>query len=126
MRKINAIILAVIYSILSTGIVVTLHYCHNHFSDFKVYGTFDSGCCESECGISNDCCTFDTISGKITQEHVSADNNKSHSPKEILVMHFTLEPDLVEEASVPVCSIIFDSSPPDDIPILNCSLTFYG
>lgn len=105
--------------------MVTLHYCHNHFSDFKVYGTYEDGCCESNCGFSHKCCTFETISGKITQEHVTSDKDTVSSPKELLAGIFTFEP-RPKEQFLAIVPFIINSSPPKDIPILNCSLTFYG
>lgn len=92
MRKVLALVLMLLYGISSSGMLLTLHYCHQDLSSFSLYSSETSSCCcdedantsvASECNApfnnsyqfgelnikdNDDCCNTTVLKAKINNE----------------------------------------------------------
>lgn len=68
MKRLTAIILALIYIAATSGLVINTHYCMGEVAEIA-FGTSDSATCET-CGMENEgCCHDDLQVIKLTENH---------------------------------------------------------
>jgi len=73
-KKSIAMIVMMIYGLLSVGIQLHLHYCCGKLSDVAFFHSYD-GCADEDCGSCNlgkKCCQFEDVSFKIDDSHSSS------------------------------------------------------
>ena len=55
MQKFIAILFAFIYLLLSTGLVINVHYCQEKVKSVSIFSAAES-CCKTSCAIKHNCC----------------------------------------------------------------------
>src|SRR4051812_32941329 len=108
MRRIFAFILLLIYFSLSTGFVVSMHYCMNRFDSAQLGSSHKDHC--HKCGMHNDgCCRDEVAVIKLQTAHMSSELTPSdfsivavevihwtsifHSPEQLLQKNNRIAPD---------------------------------
>ena len=74
MKKLLAIVLAVTYLAVSSGVVISVHYCMGEVAGIGIGHTEADRC--SDCGMENDgCCNDDVKVFKISDSHASVSSH---------------------------------------------------
>lgn len=128
MRKIASIFTAVVYLVLSTGLVFNVHYCHGKLERVSLGPEASFCCCESE-DSSNSCC-------KNEQIFIHLDNDEQLLVNSIIKLELFDYVELEKPSnhfSSSCCSeknqyVYSDFSPPPKLAIwkTNCAYLFYG
>lgn len=133
MRKFVLISIALVYTLLSLGVNLQLHYCCGKLADVQLVGA-KSDCCESAesedhgCTLNHKCCTNEDVKILIEDEH---------QPSQFKVVFNSFAaislPHIVAEFPISAISkqkISFgaNSDPPDQLPIylMQQSLLLYA
>lgn len=128
MKRIIAVILTVIYSALSSGAMVSLHYCGGEVESIRINSEAQSCCCSAE-DFHSDCCENEefVLHIDLDENLVIASNNK------IELLTYIVFSDAVSELFSETekeeqQSINYTLPPPKSEPIwlMNCTFTFYG
>lgn len=128
MRKVVSISFAVLYTFLTVGVQLHMHFCHDELKQVSFFEEIDR-CCESEssnsCELEKKCCEFARVDFSLDDEHqpvvnVSADQLFFEEPIALS--------NLVVEGNPSDYSISNNQlrGPPERLYLLNCAFTFYG
>ena len=72
MRRTGLIILTSFYMLITSGLVVNLHYCGDFISEIAVMLDADNCCCEEEDAEPSSCCDEDSISFDVEDDHLAS------------------------------------------------------
>ncbi len=128
MRKLTSILVSIVYLVLSTGLVVNLHYCQGEIESVSIIAK-NSTCCCAAMDFDDGCCHNEQLLIQLDsdQQVVSSSVQFSEVFKFIEIEaneeQFHLKANTENE--VYICR---DLSPPPKIAIwkTNCTFLFYG
>lgn len=72
MKKMLVICLAVLYTLITSGFTVNVHYCMGELASIDMHDSHDSGC--PKCGMpkKGDCCQDEAHFLKVSENHLAA------------------------------------------------------
>lgn|GEM_PF-2732066 len=128
MRKSISISFAVLYTVLTVGIQVHMHFCHDELKDLSLFEQNDT-CCETEktdsCELESKCCEFAEVEFSLEDEHQAV---SKYSVDQFVFNESQAHLASFTEEIFSGFSIVKEQlrGPPERLYLLNCTFTFYG
>jgi len=128
MKKLSAILLSVLYLVLTTGISLNIHYCGGKIESVSFISEVNSCCCESN-EMQNNCCKNKQLFIKFEsdQKLISCNTINFKADEYVGIQNSVLLSEHRFESKQQSFSF-FDFNPPPgpDIWKLNCAFLYYG
>lgn len=126
-KKINAILFAVLLIGSSFGVSIEKHFCGDYLADVALFT--GAGCECEEYGKNDDCCheEDEVFQADLSQFNTSVQRFPDIAQNDLLVFNSLANP-ILGHAPRESCLKRADLPPPKAVPyyVMNCSFTFYG
>ena len=129
MKKLASIIVSIVYLVLSTGVLVNLHYCQGEIESISVVTNNSLCCCATIDFDDNGCCKNEQLLVHLDNDEQIITKHRKLQEVFKFIEKDSFEKLLVEDDSIGKEYFTFeDISPPPKLGIwkTNCTFLFYG